>query len=471
MVAEIKLAVSPTYKQNLFLECPADEILYGGSLGGGKTFIAALKGLMLCTTHKKLRVGLFRKTLPELRESLIKEVLNIYPPALYKFRMAERKLIIPFNGSQITFNFVDNDKDLIQYQGQEFDVIIIDEAINFTPYQIAFLKTRLRSPKPNFRVKIYYLTNPIGVSYSWMKARFIDDKEPMKLYPTPETMHKPKEEQQFLCFIPARLQDNPHLTDNDPGYIDRLQSLPEAERKALIEGSWDIKAGVFFPEFEKDIHVIDRYVPRTSDTLFMSMDFGTAKPSAIHFYAVQQDGAVIMYKEIYTIKGGIPDEGSNASAVDLGQMIVDSLEDFEKGNIKFMVLDNACWAKVGHIKTIAEIIQEKLNPFKIPLMKCTKDRVNGLQNVRSFLLPRELDGNPSFLVCSCCTHIIRTMPGLIMHKQKSGDIDLNQEDHSLDSLYYFLNTRPAPKKLKSGSSYPHNSGGWWIEKMKPKKLT
>ena len=81
-----------------------------------------------------------------------------------------------------------------------------------------------------------FASNPGKVGHAWVKRKYIDNKEPYKIYTDPETGLTSQ-------FIPAKVYDNPTLLRNNPQYIAALKSLPEPYRSALLDGNWDIFIG------------------------------------------------------------------------------------------------------------------------------------------------------------------------------------------------------------------------------------
>ncbi len=191
-MSRFNLEFVPHLTQKQFLSCPADEILFGGSLGGGKSCIAVNKAFILGCAHAGIHIGLFRRTVQDLRMTLLQEIFTWYPKELYHYSDKNRTVYLP-NGSRITLNYVENDGDLENYKSVQFDVLIIDEAIDFTEYQLSWLKTtRVRSSRYGL-ARTYLLTNPIGPARVYLKKRYIDGKEPLKLYKTKETEMIPDE--------------------------------------------------------------------------------------------------------------------------------------------------------------------------------------------------------------------------------------------------------------------------------------
>lgn len=276
----------------------------------------------------------------------------------------------------------------------------------------------------------------------------------MKVYETVESIEHRKANPNFKpitqCFMPSRYLDNPHLLINDPNYVVRLNSLPENERVALRDGNWDIASGFFFQEWDKTKHVEPQYQPDRFDELFLTMDFGTQKPSAIYFCAIDGDETIHVYKEIYTQKGATPDEGTNENIEEIASRIMQATTDFELGKIKYMTLDTQCWAGNGTGFSIYELLQMKLqrDTGKIHIIQSNKERVSGWQALRMYLANNPKTGKPFIQVSPSCKHLIRTLPSLVHDKTKHNDVDSRSEDHAADAIRYLINSRPHPAKLK-----------------------
>ena len=447
-------------KQKIFFSCPADEILYGGAVGGSKTFSGAIKAFLEAMKHPGIHIGVFRKSLPELRMTLLKESRERYPGKIYNWREQQRTMSFTVNKSIITYNYVENDKDLLNYKGVEFDIIIIDEGVDLTEYQITYLKSRLRTSRPNFRVKLYILTNPLGVAHAYLNARYIKDKEPYRLYPTPETKDLPVSRQKFTCFIPAKLTDNPALFLNDPGYIYRLRELPAEDFIALLLGSWEVNSGMFFREWEDSIHIIDDYIPDIEDQLFIASDWGSAKPSSVGFYAMDKFGTLIRFDEIYTMKPNEPDVGTNINAIELAILIKERVMVHRQMfgiRHRLMILDTQCWAKGGSGFSIFEMMHEVLCVVGVVIMQAKKERISGAQTCRKYLMSNPLTSTPFFKVVKKCVNFIRTVPVLLHDSKRDGDVNTEMEDHPYDEWRYLVETVPRPKSMNKVDIPPPNT--------------
>src|SRR5262249_14919273 len=135
--------------------------------------------------------------------------------------------------------------------------------------------------------------------HAWVKARFIDNKEPFRSYRIETELPNGRKVSLSSAFIPATVHDNKILLDKQPNYIARLMSLPERERKALLEGNWDIFEGQYFSEFDRALHVIKPFMPPDDWNRFVCGDYGYTAPSAIYWVAIDPKGNLYVYRELY----------------------------------------------------------------------------------------------------------------------------------------------------------------------------
>ena len=238
---KLLLQGTPNPKQAAFFLSSARHTAYGGARGGGKSWAMRRKFVLLAFRYEGLQLLLLRRTLPELTENHVRPLLQELN-GVARYNQSQRCFLFP-NGSRIKLGYCDLEKDVYQYQGQEYDVIGLEEATHFTESQMQFLTTCNRSVRRDFSPRMYYTCNPGGVGHGWVKRLFLDRQ------------YREGETPADYRFIPARLTDNPVLMERDPGYRKSLLSLPEHLRRAYLEGDWDVLQGQYFPEFRRDIHV------------------------------------------------------------------------------------------------------------------------------------------------------------------------------------------------------------------------
>jgi hypothetical protein len=189
-------------------------------------------------------------------------------------------------------------------------------------------------------------TNPGGAGHQWVKKMFIDPAPSGEPFwatniETGDTITFPKghsKEGQPLFkrrFIPASLFDNPYLADTGD-YEAMLLSLPEHQRKQLLEGNWDINDGAAFPEFNRRIHVVEPIDIPDSWPKFRACDYGYGSYTGVLWFAVAPNEQLVVYRELYC---------SKVTAFDLADMVLEA--EANDGTIRYGVLDSSLWHKRG----------------------------------------------------------------------------------------------------------------------------
>lgn len=414
---------SPTPRQRLFHSCPADIILYGGAAGGGKSEALLWEAFMQMVETPGIRGLILRRTFPELNRSLIQRSLAKFPREVCRYVASEKSWYFN-NGSVLEFGYCEREADVYQYQSAEYSFIGFDELTHFTYAQWDYLvNSRLRSSVPGAWPRVRAASNPGNVGHAWVKSLFIDGKEPDVVWED----HRSRK----YAFIPAKVQDNPYLLQNDPQYIARLEDLDEKWRRALLDGDWDVFAGQFFDKWDPSVHVLDEHFdPPKHWPRFRALDWGFAKPYSVGWYAVTPSGALYRYRELYGW-GGQPNVGSRETADEVARKIVEI--ERESGEYNLVgVADNQIWASGRDTgKSIAETFQD----YGIVWVPANKDRISGWDQCRQRLAVDPKDG-PRFFVSPRCEHFIRTIPTLVHSESKPEDLDTEGEDHVADEWRY-----------------------------------
>lgn len=256
---------------------------------------------------------------------------------------------------------------------------------------------------------------------------------------------------------------NEWLSDADRDKYERLKYTDPDRYKVVALGEWGIAEGQFFKQWSTAKHVVEPFEIPKNWLRFRSMDWGSAHPYAVVWFAVDYDGNLWAYRELYGW-GGKPNVGTNETAKQVAAHICE-LED-KAENVSYGVLDNACWAATGVTgPTIAEEINLELNAHGLVTFgKCSKGRMEGANAFRERLIGnKQSDGSykPAIYFFRNCIHAIRTIPMLAHDKHKPELPDTQGEDHIYDSVAYGCLSRPwAPSKPKKSSSI--NDG--WVER-------
>ena len=423
-MGELRLTGYPNDRQKEFFLSTARHIGYGGARGGGKSWAMRRKFVLLALKYPKLKLLILRRTLPELRENHVMPLLGELT-GFAKYNDDQKAFIFP-NGSRIKLGYCDNDRDIFQFQGQEYDVIGMEEATHFTEDMRVFFTTANRSTRTDFKPRMYYTSNPGGVGHAWFKRLFIDRE------------YVNKEKTEDYVFIPAKVYDNKALMDSNPEYVDLLENLPDDMREAHLHGNWDVFAGQYFREWRRETHVIQPFTIPSNWMRFCSMDWGFNDPCAVYWHAVH-DKRVYTYRELYIRQ-------TNAS--DVAKKI---LELSQGENIEYTIASPDMWhkrgtamSKDGEIKgeSIADIFMDN----DVWLDKADNSRILGWNRMREYM-KKSPDGLPYWVIFEgACPNLVRTIPQLIHHDRQVEDVSDKVEDHGPESCRYGLMSRPDPNE-------------------------
>ncbi|MEA5048798.1 MAG: phage terminase large subunit [Eubacteriales bacterium] len=414
---EILLKGYPNPRQREFFESRARHTAYGGARGGGKSWAMRRKLVLLALRYENLQILLLRRTLPELTENHVRP-LQTELSGFVDYNQTQRVFTFP-NGSRIKLGYCDNEQDVFRYQGQEYDVIGMEEATQFTESQMQFITTCNRSVRTDFSPRMYYTCNPGGVGHTWVKRLFIDRR------------YRASERPEDYVFIPARVTDNPVLMRN-PSYLTTLENLPEPLRRAHLDGDWDVLAGQYFGEFSRDRHVAEPFRIPQSWRKFRAMDWGYRDPCAVLWFAVSPGGKVYVYREYYE---------RNVLSSETAKRIR-SLTGEEA--IAYTAASPDAWqcrGMDGSRDLSGMSIAEVFAHGGVPLIRADNTRVAGWQRVREYLADAD-DGTPGLAIFRTCENLIRTLPMLTFDDRFLEDVSGNCEDHAPEALRYGLMSRP-----------------------------
>ena len=236
----------PHPKQERFLELPSEvfEGFYGGAAGGGKSellvAIPIVKGFYKAPGFHGI---VFRRTFPQLEESLIPRSRELYTSVGGHYDRSKHVWTFP-SGATIRFSHLDSDDDARRHDTAEYQYAAFDELTHFTEFMYTYVaSSRVRSTIPGIPAMVRSASNPGNVGHSWVRKKFVEPcRDGGKLLYDARS-------KTYRCFIKAKLTDNPHLMKDDPNYINRLNLLPEAERRAKVDGDWWVFAGQVFTEW------------------------------------------------------------------------------------------------------------------------------------------------------------------------------------------------------------------------------
>jgi hypothetical protein len=439
--------------QAQFVRCPVFEVVYGGARGGGKTDAALGDWAIHQKRYGSDAKGLFVRRTQLALIPTIERAKGIYTPMGASWHEQKSRFVFP-SGALLYFRYLDRDADADAYQGHDYTRVYVEELTQFAdPKPVNKLKATLRSAAGvpcGFRATC----NPGGPGHGWVKARYIEPgpwrivRESFENPFTHETI------QLSRVFIPARLSDNPRLLDNDPLYVAKLQQSGSAELvRAWLEGDWNIIEGAFFDNWSIRNVVTPFEIP-ADWTRFRSLDWGSARPFSVGWWAICPDplreegrliprGALVRYREWYG-SNGKPNEGLKLPA----EVVAEGIKDRERGEaIVYGVADPAIFSSDG-----GPSIAERMFKAGVVWKRADNARVarsgamGGWDQMRARISGD--DDGPQLVVFSTCRDFLRTVPVLQHDSLRPEDVDTEGEDHAGDEARYACMSRPWIRPVK-----------------------
>lgn len=431
--------------QKALIDCPLPEVFYGGARGGGKTDGVLGKYALKAKRYgKHFNAVFFRRELPMLDDA-IERSAEIYESIGAKWSDQKKTWRFPWGG-RLRFRPLERVQDAEKYQGQNLTDACVEEAGQYPDSKpIDRLNGVLRSAH-GVPTQLLLTGNPGGPGQGWIKQRYID---PAPLGMKVLTRTLPNGNEHRFVFIPSKVENNRILLQNDPDYINRLYLVGSQELvDAWLKGDWDAIEGAFFPEFSTALHVVQPIKLPNHWTRFRAMDWGSAKPFSVGWYAVSDGelrqfprGALIKYREWYGIakdsKGDfIPNVGLKLTAEEVGKGIKEREAADEK--IDYGVLDPSAFAENG-----GPSIASRMGVYFMPADNkrvAQSGALGGWDQLRARLKGEER--TPMLFFFSTCTHTIRTLPALQHDPTRPEDVDTDSEDHAPDETRYACMSRP-----------------------------
>jgi len=402
---KLNLSGFPQEKQRMFFLADTKYIAYGGARGGGKSWALRRKLVLLALNYAGISILLIRRTLPELRDNHIRPLTKELS-GFCKYSAMKKCFDFP-NGSRIQLGYLDSDGDLLQYQGQEYDIIALDEATQITEYQFHTLKGSLRGAN-SFPKRMYITCNPGGVGHAWVKRLFIDRN------------FREGENPDEYSFIQALVYDNEILLKKNPDYLNQLKSLPESLKQAWLCGRWDEFEGQFFSEFDYYKHTCPVCEINEDVRKYCAIDYGLDMLAAV-FVAVDNKGNCVVYDEIHM---------ENLIVSKASELIKEKMD-----GVCMVIAPSDLWSRQKDSgKSIAELFCEN----GVYLTKLKSERIGGWMCLREYL---KKDGK--LKIMRNCQNLIRCLPLLMHDKTRIGDASTKPHNitHAPDALRYFAVSR------------------------------
>ena len=444
--------------QTDFLAAAEDEVLYGGARGGGKTY-SLIADPLRYVDNPNFKALLFRRTTIELRD-IIRETNKLYKVAFPAAKYSKSEKIWEFpSGATIEMAYAESVEDAERYRGQQYTYIGFDELGQHpTPDIYDLLIQSLRTSDPTLKTYMRATANPGGLGAAWLKERFIDPAPPNTRFWKETSFLDPRTKEEVkvrrsLRYIPATVFDNPYLM-RDNSYVAQLALLPEAQKRMMLYGDWDVVEDGAFPDFNRAKHVVQPFQIPAHWTKICAIDWGYSTPFAVLWMAVDDWNNIYVYREYY---------GKLILADEFARNVVEH----EQGErVHTRVIDGSVTANRGDIgPSVYETMEANGLWFTGFADRSPGSRVLSRQEVHKRLALRytgevDEDGNPvkapSLYIFNTCVNLIRTLPMLVNDPLDPEKVlKKGQDDHCYDALRYGLNCRPVTPQDMEWSAELH----------------
>lgn len=409
------------------------EAFYGGSAGGGKSD-ALLMSALQYVDQPNYAALILRRTFKQLDlPGAIMARSKQWLMGKAHWNDDGKTWTFPA-GATLTFGYLENENDIYRYQGPEFQFIGFDELTQFSESQYRYMFSRTRRLiDSDVPVRVRSASNPGGVGHAWVKKRLVTERKA------------------GVVFIPAKLDDNPHL--DRVQYIASLSELDDTLKAQLLDGDWGAFEGAAFTITED--HLIDDFPLADSHDRFEAADYGlNGAPWAL--CPVDYEGNVVFYDMVY-VKDHLPS--------DLAALIVEKRK-AEWGLDHRAYCDPSIWKRTGMRNKwgAPAMLADEFSDHGVPVLPANNDPRAGLIRTREMLALNEdrlfpnwhpkagQPGAPNvFFHRKRCAQLIEELmaaPLQPIDKRDGGElIDPDWESrhgHSVAMCRYALMTRPRP---------------------------
>lgn len=445
---------------------------FGGARGGGKS--GAVRRLAIeIGMRYQVQSLIFRRYRDDLLKNHVYPMLKEYPFLKDYFNKTEMLLFHPVTKNPILkFDYAESESEIEKVgQGTEYAVIFVDEATQSTQEMIEYLFTANRDSLNRLPVKAKTVLtmNPGGPGHQYIKRIFIDK------------IHNSYEKKRGFYFIQSSVWDNVFWSVNElykqgftindyyykwneqqrreftlkySDYAKNLDALPDNKRKAFLYGDWNIIEGIFFNEFNPEIHIIrpNKYLPYEQLKLLRilgGLDYGNT--TVLELAAKDYYDNVFFFDEIYMHKV------SRGEKIEIVSNFLDKRGLRDKpiiADTNMFIPDSFDLAQSN--SPADDFLKHKLR--LIPVSKTDPNnkryRAGSNDTFKSYLHYEQdsktglITKHPKVKFYERCTRLIQDVSTLMTDKNNPDDFDSDMHDHAYDAGKYAFMSLIAPKEHK-----------------------
>lgn len=377
--------------------------------------------------HPRYRALVLRRDYDDLSDWLDR-AQNLY--SRYGAKIAGRPAVVKWpSGAKFRTGYLKN-KSYSKYLGHEYQRLLIEELTQIAEEtQLDQIQGSVRSTVPELKPQSFFTTNPPGVGHLWVKDRYVT--------PAPKNTIFTGKDGRKRIYIPATLDDNPRLIEQDPDYIQFIESLKHKDPdlyRAWRHGDWDVMAGTFFKTYRDRIHTTPPFNPKEELPKYAGIDWGMSSDFAFLAGAVQSVeyldeelnsynfNRVWIYREVY---------GNEKTPHEWAKIIKESvnLKEFKRISADpkmFHRLDDGSRSIASQFQEMGVVLQEANN-----------DRVGGWTVVKNWLSIAP-DGLPYMMIGENCTNLIKQFPIQVHDDKNPEDLNSDALEHAIDAVRYLL---------------------------------
>ena len=417
------------------------EIGFGGARGGAKSH-ALLAQIILddCMRQSGLKCLLLRRVGKAVRESFEDLRFRVLNYATHRYNRSGGIITLE-NGSKVILGHFQTERDIDNYLGMEYGLIGVEEATTLSSNKYHMIGTCNRTPIADWRPRIYSNANPGGIGHAWYKSLFII---PWRLG-----------QQNGTRFIASTYKDNAFLNED---YVHRLDALAGWQKRAWKEGDWDIAAGQFFTNFNRQVHVVKpRSVPEFWE-VWLAGDYGWTHPTAVLLLGKDLQGNIYVIDE-YSASRRLPEAHSNMWRQMLARW------EIEEERLRQFPFGRDVWSKNERGRTVNDSYAE-LGWFLEP---ANMDRQLGGAEILRKLGDVEAGIPPTLFIYETNVGLIETLTRLEHDPHRPEDVlkvDMDEEgiggDDLYDALRYGLMAVSEEREITYARvAVPDGDGGGW----------
>jgi phage terminase large subunit len=373
-------------------------------------------------SYPGIKILVIRREYSDMENSIIDPILKAVATTPHNYNKSDHLLSFA-NGSQIKFGNMPGYGAAVagRYQGQEHDVVFLEEATQFTESEFRGIAAVIRGAN-KFPKRMYLTCNPGGIGHFWVKRLFIDRK------------FKDGEDPKDYVFISATVDDNKDLMKANPDYVRQLELLPEDIRRAHRYGDWNALSGVYFEEFTEGVHTCKPFSIPPHWMRYRAMDYGLDMFFCI-WVAVDETGRCFVYRQF---------EQSNMVVSDAARKQLDLTRSDE--DIGYTIAPPDMWSRSS------DTGKSRANAFMkhgVALVRADNNRVQGWSALKELFKIRK-DGRPGLIIFDNCSSLIDCLKSLQHDRTVPDDVAKQPHEitHGPDALRYFAQTYVLPADVQ-----------------------